>query len=50
MTGSLHVLENLENNKFIFHVLEFYKIRKCSGKVLPVKKNPLRTKYPANKY
>jgi len=30
--------ENLENDKFIFQVLEFDKIRKYPGKILPVGK------------
>jgi len=38
LTGFPHVLENLENYKLNFQVLEFCKIRKCHGKILPVKK------------
>jgi len=49
-TGFPHILENLENNKFIFQVLEFYKIRKCPGKKHSLWKNPLQTKNPVHIY
>jgi hypothetical protein len=45
ITGFPHVMENLENKKFIFQVLKYPGIlqyqemsRKCPGKIFPVRK------------